>query len=76
MNKNQKLILILESLKKNTERKEIKDWIIQEIDKDTTCDITHEDTISKFIEKMEGKFEVSKWKKTCKIWEELIKFQI
>ena len=25
---------------------------------------------------MEGKFEVSKWKKTGKIWEELTKFQI
>ena len=38
--------------------------------------MTHEDAISKFIEKMEGKFEVSKRKKTGKIWEELIKFQI
>ena len=25
---------------------------------------------------MEGKFKVSKWKKTSKIWEELTKFQI
>ena len=74
MNENQKLILILESLKKNKERQEIKDWIIQEIDENTTFDITHEDAISKLIEKMEGKFEVSKWKKTAKIWEELIKF--
>ena len=76
MNENQKLILILESLKKNTERQELKDWIIQDINEDTTFDMTHEDAISKLIEKMEGKFEVSKWKKTGKIWEELIKFQI
>ena len=76
MNENQKLILILESLKKNTERQELKDWIIQEINEDTTFDMTHEDAISKLIEKMEGKFEVSKWKKTGEIWEELIMFQI
>ena len=41
-----------------------------------TFAMTHEDAIHKFIEKMEGKFEVSKWKKTDQIWEELIKFQI
>ena len=76
MNENQKLILILESLKKNNEREELKDWIIQEIDEDITFDMTHDDAISKLIEKMEGKFEVSKWKKTGEIWEELIKFQI
>ena len=58
MNKNQKLILILESFNKNTEWQELKDWIIQEIDEDTTFDMTHEDTISKLIEKMEGKFKV------------------
>ena len=33
MNENRKLILILESLKKNMERQELKDWIIQKIDK-------------------------------------------
>ena len=76
MNENQKFILILKSLKKNKERQEIKYWIIQEIDEDTTFDMTHEDAVSKLIEKMEGMFEVSKWKKTGKIWEELIKFQI
>ena len=76
MNENQKLILILESLKKNKEREELKDWVIQEIDEDNTFDMNHEDAISKLIEKMEGKFEVSKWKKTGEIWEELIKFQI
>ena len=63
MNKNQKLILILESLKKNTERQELKDWVIQE---DTTFDMTQEDVISKLIEKMEGKFEVSKWKRQAR----------
>merc|ERR1711994_154525 len=76
MNENQKLILILESLKKNNEREELKDWIIQEIDEDATFDMTHDDAISNLIEKMEGKFEVSKWKKTGEIWEELIKFEI
>ena len=76
MNENQKLILILESLKKNTKRQELKDWVIQQIDRDTTFDMTQEDAISKLIEKIEGKFEVSNWKKTGEIWEELIKFQI
>ena len=76
MNENQKLILLLESLKKNTERQELKDWIIQEIDEDTTFNITHEEAITRLICKMEGKFKVSKWKKTGKIWEELTKFQI
>ena len=74
MNENQKLILILESLKRNKEREELKDWIIQEIDEDNSFDMNHEDGISKLIEKMEGKFEVSKWKKTGEIWEELLKF--
>ena len=52
MNKNQKLILVLESLKKNMERQELKDWIIQEIDKDTTFDISHEDEITRLICRM------------------------
>ena len=76
MNENQKLILILESLKKNKEREELKDWIIQEIDEDVTFDKNHADAISNLIEKMKGKFEASKWKKTGENWEELIKFQI
>ena len=58
MNKNQKMIL--ESLKKNMERHELKDWIIQEIDEDTTFDITHDDAFTRLICKMEGKFEGSK----------------
>ena len=33
-----KLTLILESLKKNAERVELKDWIIQEIDEDYNFD--------------------------------------
>ena len=76
MNKNQKLILILESLKKNTERQELKDWIIQEIDEDDTFNIAHEDAITRLICKMEGKFETSKWRKTGEIWKELNNFQI
>ena len=76
MNETQKLTMILESLKKNKEREEIKDWIIQEIDEDITFDKNHADAISNLIEKMKGKFEVSRWKKTGEIWEELIKFQI
>ena len=51
MNENQKLISILKSLKKDTERKDIKDWIIQEINEDTMFDMTHEDAFHKFIEK-------------------------
>ena len=74
MNETQKLTMILESLKKNKEREEIKDWIIQEIDEDITFDKNHADAISNLIEKMKGKFEVSRWKKTGEIWEELIKF--
>ena len=58
------------------ERQELKDWIIQETDKDTTFNITHEEAITRLICKMEGKFKVSKWKKTGKTWEELTKFQI
>ena len=50
--------------------------MIQQIDEDTTFEMTQEDAISKLIEKMEGKFEVSKWKKAGVIWEEMIKFQI
>ena len=46
MNKNQKLILILESLKKNMERQELKDWVIQEIDEDDTFNIAYKDAIT------------------------------
>ena len=75
MKKNQKLTLIIESLKKNTERQDLKDWVIQQIDEDATFDMNQEDAISRLIEKMEGKFEISKLKKMGDIWEELIKFQ-
>ena len=46
MNKNVKLILILESLKKNMERQELKDWVIQEIDEDDTFNIAYKDAIT------------------------------
>ena len=72
---SQMLILVLESLKKNTKIRDINDWVIQQINEDTTFNMNQEDAISKLIEKMEGKFEISKWKKTGEIWEELIKFQ-
>ena len=64
LEETQKLTLILESLKKNTERVELKDWIIQEIDEDYNFDKKDENSILRLIKKMEGKFEVSKWKKT------------
>ena len=66
----------MESLKKNTERQDLKDWVIQQIYEDATFDINQEDAISKLIENMEGKFEISKRKKTGEIWEELIIFQM
>ena len=67
--------MILENLKKNVERAELKDWIIQEIDEDYNCDKKDGNSISRLLKKMEGKFEVSKWKKTKEIWNEVLKIE-
>ena len=75
LEETQKLTLILENLKKNAERAELKDWIIQEIDEDYNFDKKDENSILRLLKKMEGKFEISKWKKTKEIWDNVLKFE-
>ena len=54
MKESQKLSILIESLKKNIERHEIKDWVIQEVDEDYTFDkskegaIKHQTCVSRF----------------------------
>ena len=58
--------MILESLKNNKEREEIKEWIIQEVKEDAAFDKNKDDAIDKLLEKMEGKLKVYKWRKQTK----------
>ena len=74
LGETQKLTLILENLKKNAERAELKDWIIQEIDEDYNFNKKDENSILRLLKKMEGKFKISKWKKTKEIWDKVLKF--
>ena len=75
MSPAQKLNQILESLKKNSERAELKIWIIQTIEEDTEFDRTEAECVTKLLNKMEDKFKVSTWKKAGETWKEVINFK-
>ena len=54
MSPSQKLNQILESLKKNSERADLKIWIIQTIEEDTEFDRTEAECVTKLLNKMKS----------------------
>ena len=75
MSPAQKLNTILDSLKKNSERVDLKNWVIQAIKEDETFDRTDPDSVKMLLNKMESKFKVSNWKKAGDIWKDVINFK-
>ena len=72
---SQKINLVVDSLKKNKERTDIKSWIIQSIEEDASFDRNDKDSVDKLLEKMEGKFKVSNWKRAGEIWKDVLEFK-
>ena len=71
----QKINIIVDSLKKNSERLDLKNWVIQSIEEDENFDRSETEAVTKLLNKMEGKFKVSNWKKAGDIWKELLNFK-
>ena len=75
MTQNQKINMIVDSLKKNSERPELKNWVIQYVEEDATFDRSSNDAVTKLVEKMEQKFKVSNWKRAGNMWKEILEFK-
>ena len=75
MTPGQKINLVVESLKKNSERSELKSWVIQDIEEDEKFDRNNQDSVRKLLEKMESKFKISSWKKAGTFWKEILHFK-
>ena len=71
----QKVLNVIESLKANDERK-LKDWIITNIDEDIQgFDHNNQDALKTLLKRMEDKFEESPFKRTKKLWKDLLAFE-
>ena len=70
------LMMIIESLKNNKERKDLKQWIITAVIEDTSFDKTSANAVSNLLIKMDKKFTKSNWKTAGEIWKDLLEFQV
>ena len=70
-----RLSMILDSLKENSDRKELNNLIVYNIKEDANFDLTAIGAIDQFLQKFKKKFEVSNWKKCSRIWKEIIRFR-
>ena len=68
-----KMTWILDSLKDNPEREELKQWIIFTIEDD--FDLNKANVFNEFIEKLKEKFDVSNWEKSGNLWKEFLQFK-
>ena len=75
INESLKLNMILDSLKENSDRKELNNWIVYNIEEDVNFDLTASDAIDQFLQKFQKKFEISDWKKCSIIWREVLDFK-
>jgi len=74
INESLRLNMILESLKDNSERHELQNWIVFNIEEDVNFDMTANGAIDQFLQKFQKKFEVSNWKKCSGVWKEILNF--
>ena len=70
-----KILKILESLKDNNERPDLKKWIVNNFEHDDGFDMTKRGVIDEFITKFLKKHEISTWNKCESCWEEFIGFK-
>ena len=75
VNESLRLNMILESLKENSERKELQNWIVYNIEEDLNFDMTTVGAIDLFLQKFQKKFEISNWKKCSGVWKEILDFK-
>ena len=66
---------ILDSLKDNKEREELKSWIIHNIDDNDDFDLTKQGIFEEFVRKLKEKFQVSNWEQSERIWQQLLEFK-
>ena len=70
-----KMTMILDSLKENTEREELKNWVIFNIDDDESFDLTEAGIFNKFLARLKEKFDISSWEKSETVWRDLLAFK-
>ena len=70
------LLMILESLKNNKERPDLKQWIITAVIEDPTFNKSSPNAVANLMLKMDSKFSKSNWKISGEIWDELLEFKV
>ena len=66
--------MILDSLKENSDRKELNNLIVYNIKEDANFDLTAIGAIDQFLQKFQKKLKFQTWK-CSRIWKEIIRFR-
>ena len=69
-----RLTLILELIKANEERKEVRRWIVSTIE-EGEFNTENQGALDEFLSKFKMKFEVPSWRKCVEILDQVLKFQ-
>ena len=70
-----KMTLILDSLKDNKEREDLRRWVIYNIDDDDSFDLTMGGIFEDFIQRFKDKFQASNWEQSERVWQTLLEFK-
>lgn len=73
---SRQLMMLIESLKNNKERPDLKQWVITSIIEDVEFDKSSNNCIFNLFEKMDKKFSKSTWKMAGEIWKEVLDFKV
>ena len=64
MKESMRMSMILDSLKSNEERKNLKSWIINNVEDDDNFDLRKVGIVDSFLELLKTKYDVSNWQKS------------
>ena len=70
-----RMTMILDSMKENTEREDLQNWVIFNIYEDKDFKLEEAGVMVKFEERLKEKFDISPWEKSENVWKDLLNFK-
>ena len=70
-----RMTMILDSMKENTEREDLQNWVIFNIYEDKDFKLEEAGVMVKFEERLKEKFDISPWEKSENVWKYLLNFK-
>ena len=64
------MTMILDSMKENTEREDLQNWVIFNIYEDKDFKLEEAGVMVKFEERLKEKFDISPWEKSENVWKD------